>query len=68
CTNENGFFQKGDKVKHKTLGLGVVEAIMQDLIQVRFINSEMPKQNPSQLKKYNINKITVAPYLIYPDL
>ncbi|BAD04706.1 ATP-dependent DNA helicase [Onion yellows phytoplasma OY-M] len=40
CTNENGFFQKGDKVKHKTLGLGVVEAIMQDLIQVRFINSQ----------------------------
>ncbi|WZN38322.1 ATP-dependent DNA helicase [Candidatus Phytoplasma asteris] len=37
-TNGNGFFQKGDKVKHKTLGLGVVEAIMQDLIQVRFIN------------------------------
>ncbi|WP_024563472.1 ATP-dependent helicase [Candidatus Phytoplasma tritici] len=39
-TNGNGFFQKGDKVKHKTLGLGVVETIMQDLIQVRFINSQ----------------------------
>ncbi|QKX95718.1 MULTISPECIES: hypothetical protein [16SrI (Aster yellows group)] len=37
-------------------------------IKEQIINSEMPKQNPSQLKKYNINKITVAPYLIYPDL
>ncbi|WP_252861449.1 3'-5' exonuclease [New Jersey aster yellows phytoplasma] len=42
-TNGNGFFQKGDKVKHKTLGLGVVEAIMQDLIQVRFINYQNVK-------------------------
>lgn len=37
-------------------------------IKEQIINFEMPKQNPSQLKKYNINKITVALYLIYPDL
>ncbi len=39
-TNGNSFFQKGDQVKHKTLGLGIVEAVMKDLIQVRFRNSQ----------------------------
>jgi DNA helicase-2/ATP-dependent DNA helicase PcrA len=41
--NYDGFFQKGDKVKHQILGLGVVETIMQDLIQVRFVDSQKLK-------------------------